>query len=133
MSERPYFNEATQAQRREALLNDQAQHSTMFERARNEIGLELGGRFAKYGQEQQVVGTGPSPYPRMSGGPWSKPDPSGTEPSLGYSVDQLEPIGGPPETVDGAPRLEGPPRAENSALPSEPQSVSGPSLLRGKI
>jgi hypothetical protein len=86
---RPYSNEASQGERREALQNDRAQGTTYVARAIAERGEELGGRFAHLGREQQVVGQGPSVYPRPPTGPWAGPDPSGDEPPLGFSVDDV--------------------------------------------
>jgi hypothetical protein len=132
MSERPYFNEATMQQKVEALRNDQAQHSTYHQRAIAEAGLELG-RFSHLSKEQIVTGSRSVPqYPRQHGTPWSKPDPSGQEPSLGYSVDAMDPIGGPPERLEGSASLPEP------QLPSaEVERGADPSLfsrsLRGKI
>jgi hypothetical protein len=91
----PYHNETSQDERREALINDrdQAQSSqgvTYIARATATMGDELGGRFAHLARgQQQVVGTGPSPYPQLpSGSPWRR-DPVPQEPPLNQDVNAL--------------------------------------------
>jgi hypothetical protein len=100
MSDQQYHNETSQAERKQALKNDQAQHSTLFERAKGEVGQELGGRFAHLARGQQhIVGTQGPTYPRINSGPWARPCPTGISPPLGYSVDAMPPEEGfnPPE------------------------------------
>jgi hypothetical protein len=101
MTDQPYHNESSQSERREALSNDQAQHSTYFEQAKGSLGQELG-RFASLSKGQQVVGATPSVWPRIPSGPWSKPDPTGIEPPTGYLIDAMPAPEGfnPPETGD---------------------------------
>jgi hypothetical protein len=88
-----YHNETSQSERRATLQND-----TYLSRAAGNIGAELGGRFQHLARgQQQVVGTAPSPYPKIPGY-WAEAD-SSVEPSLGMDINAMEPIGGPPETV----------------------------------
>jgi hypothetical protein len=101
--QRPYHNESSQAQRKEVLNNDKAQHSTYLSRAAGSIGEELGGRFAALARgQQQVVGTAPSPYPRQPSY-WAEAD-NAVEPPLNVDVNAMEPIGGPPEVVPELPK-----------------------------
>jgi hypothetical protein len=91
MTDQPYHNEATQAERREMLKGD-----TYHSRAQNELGQELG-RWAHLSKGQRVTGTAPSVWPTMpANNPWASnvvPD----EPPTGQRIDEMEPIGGPPE------------------------------------
>jgi hypothetical protein len=67
-----------------------------------------GGRFAHLSKEQQA---GPSAYPKMYSGPWAQPDPSGIEPPLGYSVNDLPPEQGfnpPPAPINPDVRTDRP-------------------------
>jgi hypothetical protein len=89
-SDQPYSNAATRAEKLAVLRNDQVQGTTYVARAIAERGEELGGRFAHLGREQQVVGQGPSVYPRPPNGPWAGPDPTPDEPPLGIDVNKVE-------------------------------------------
>jgi hypothetical protein len=60
-----------------------------------------GGRFASHSSPPTIVKGGPD-YPRISG-PWSEPDPTGIEPPTNYRIDEMEPIGGPPEVSQSTP------------------------------
>jgi hypothetical protein len=85
-------------ERRETLENDRKvreEASTMFDHARSSADDDRGGRFAGV-NPTMVVGSTPGPiYPRLpSSSPWHGPDPVPIEPSLGYSVDALEPAMG---------------------------------------
>jgi hypothetical protein len=87
-SEQRYRNDSSQAERR-AILKQDREASSYAAHAQNAVDLNPGGRFAA--SKAAVVGKAPVPqYPTIPSGPWSAPDPSGLEPSLGYSVDQLE-------------------------------------------
>jgi hypothetical protein len=94
-----YRNEADMKTKREMLSQDRAAN-TYLEQASATIGQELGGRFAHLARgQQQVVGSAPSPYPKMpANSPWSC-DPVPREEPLGVDINALEPIGGPAETV----------------------------------
>jgi hypothetical protein len=71
--------------------------------------LEMGGRYAKV-HSTTVVGSGPVQYPAQPPtSPWHH-DPCPPEPPLGYSVDDVEPVGevherGPP-SIAAAPAVE---------------------------
>jgi hypothetical protein len=137
MTNQPFRNETSQSERKATLNSDKAQHSTYHQRAISEAGQELG-RFSK---EQVITGSRSVPqYPRQHGTPWSEPDPSGTEPSLGYSVDAMEPIGGQPETVDPATSTDVvlPSSVDGRAVESAPATSPGADStisrsLRGKV
>ena len=70
---------------------------------------EMGGRYAKV-HSTTVVGSGPVQYPAQPPtSPWHH-DPCPPEPPLGYSVDDVEPVGevherGPP-SIAAAPAVE---------------------------
>jgi hypothetical protein len=89
-----YHNEASMEDRREALANDTSKggvsSDTYLSRAQSQVGQELRGRFGRLAEANfSVVGKGPLPYPRPPTGPWAEPDPTGTEPPLGFSVDDV--------------------------------------------
>jgi len=84
MSNQP-FNDTDQQTRRQVLKD------TYFSRAQSEADM-IGGRFKKE-TATQVVGV--PTYPTLpSGNPWSSPDPTGPEPTLGYEIDALPALGG---------------------------------------
>jgi hypothetical protein len=57
------------------------------------IDEDRGGRFALVRKPATIVGAGPIAYPRLpEDSPWSS-NPLPPEPPLGYSVDDLEPVG----------------------------------------
>ena len=66
-------------------------NNTYFERAQADVEAELGGRWAK----PRPMMSGQVPM-QPEGSPWSY-DPVGPEPPLGYSVDEMEPVGSPHE------------------------------------
>ena len=77
-------DEPTQQEKLEALRND-----TNFSWQQNAID-DPGGRFQKL-TPTTVTGSANSSLPRLpESSPWSSPDPSGPEPPLGYSVDQMD-------------------------------------------
>jgi hypothetical protein len=96
MADFPFNNDASQAQRRKVLENDR-KVSTYFQRAQADADLELGGRYAKV-TETTVTGATPGPiYPKQPpNSPWHH-DPMPPEPPLGFSVNDLEPVGEPHE------------------------------------
>jgi hypothetical protein len=64
--DRPFSNEASRDERAEVLRNDKAQHQPMpirgqtyLSKAQQELGSELGGRYAHLGRETTVVGARP--------------------------------------------------------------------------
>jgi len=102
MADFPFNNERSQAERQKVLENDRKVRSTYFQHAQTDPDLELGGRFKKL-IPSVVVGTGAGPvYPQQpEGSPWAK-EPIGTEPPLGYSVEDHEPVGELHERGDGS-------------------------------
>jgi hypothetical protein len=127
-----YGNPATMQEKKQTLEQDRTA-TTYFQRAQNERGQELG-RFSHLVKDLAITGLsqphGGQPPDGYYGINSRLPD----EPPLGYSIDQMEPIGGPPETA-GLPRTEGPSAAAIShVLPCQDErSVDGPSSLRGKV
>jgi hypothetical protein len=79
------------AERIRVLLQDKSARdgTTYAERAAATANDERGGRFAGYQSPAAVVKSAVD-YPRLPSGPWSEPDPTGTEPPLNYSIDALE-------------------------------------------
>ena len=88
-----FVNDSTQAERREVVKNDR---STYLDHARANEEMVAQGRFAKV-NATPVAGV--PEYPRQpEGSPWHH-DPVPTEPSLGYSVHDLPPVGTPAEVA----------------------------------
>ena len=89
-----YLNEASQAERRRQLKNDQVQATpkanTLHERAQRDADAALGGRYSAL--SKQVVVSGGTSYP-PAGGHWRDNADTAPEPPLGYSVNDLEPCG----------------------------------------
>jgi hypothetical protein len=98
MEDKPYHNDADMKTKREMLTQDRAA-STYFEQATGNVGAELGGRFQHLSRGQQhIVGQSPNAYPALpANNPWSSNVVPDEEP-LGYSVNDMPPVGGPPET-----------------------------------
>jgi|SRR6516165_7983731 hypothetical protein len=133
MTDQPFHNESSQAERRAMLKQDRA--STFFARAMASMGEELG-RYSHLGKEQVVTGSKPVPqFPRIPSGPWSEPCPSGTSPPLGYSVDAMEPVEAPSVlAISEGPsgeRRKGP--VDDNAVASPDVISTGPVSLRGKV
>jgi hypothetical protein len=84
-----YHNEARQAERRQALKAD-----CYFNRAQIEIGSELGGRFSHL---TKTVVTGVPQVPKQPENSPFHHDRCGQEPPLGYSVNDMVPVGTPSE------------------------------------
>jgi hypothetical protein len=86
-------SELTQEEKRNTLANDRRVHkNTYFSHAHP----DEGGRFAVSDQPRRhVVGSTPMPqYPIQPGGAWSNQAAAvPPEPSLGFSVNELEPLG----------------------------------------
>jgi hypothetical protein len=85
-------DEISQREKREVLRSDRLARNTYLAHA-NDTELELGGRFAKL-RPTTVIGEVAVPqYPKLpAGNPWAE-DVCGPEPSLGFSVDAIEPVG----------------------------------------
>jgi hypothetical protein len=114
------------AERLDTMRNDadvcrqqqQAQGTTMHEFAQSEANQDLGRYGAAMGKPTVTGSTPIVRYPQASA-PWQGPDPVGDEPSLGYSIDQLEPSAVPP-VEDGAPA--GATASAENIPPSQDQS-----------
>jgi hypothetical protein len=88
-------DEISQRERREVLRNDRKvrEAATYHSIAMAGVDDERGGRYATSGSKQTVIGASPIAYPAQpAGSPWAK-EPIGTEPPLGYSVDEQDPVG----------------------------------------
>ena len=92
-----FVNDSSQEERKAMLKNDR-QARTYFERAQETVGEEMGGRFKHLGSGT-VVGASPSPIPRQPPNSPFAGDPCGQEPPLGYSVDEMVPTGTPSEVA----------------------------------
>jgi len=96
-------SDITQKEKREILENDRKvrQASTYHSVAASSVDDERGGRYAHAGRSTTVVGSSPISYPAQPAqSPWHH-DPAPDEPPLGYSVEEMEPVGevherGPP-------------------------------------
>jgi hypothetical protein len=89
-----YHNDATQAERREALKAD-----CYFNRAQSEIGSELGGRF------KHLSTTSVTPVPQYPQQPPNSPfhhDPTGAEPPLGIDVNAMPGVAQPDPILEEA-------------------------------
>ena len=132
--------DTTQAEQKAVLQNDlrvrrerQADAFSYHERAIADAEIELGGRF---GTIAKPVVTGATPLPRIESGPWASPDPVPDEPSLGYSVEWVEPVGTPAEIAASLVELEAPVAAGDGApgpnsLP--PSSVGSRSSINRRV
>jgi hypothetical protein len=84
-------DDVSQAERRR-IMAEERRLRTYHGVAASSVDDEKGGRYAGSGSKQTIVGSSPISYPRIPSGPWSKnemPD----EPSLGYSVEDHDPVG----------------------------------------
>ena len=85
-------DEISQAERRRILAEDRRAR-TYFSEAQANADLELGGRYAKV-TTTTVVGAGPIQYPRLPlTAPANQAAMVGDEPPLGFSVNDIEPVG----------------------------------------
>jgi hypothetical protein len=74
------------------IMAEERRMRTYHGHAQANIDEDRGGRFAVEGKAT-VIGSGPISYPAQpSGSPWHS-EPIGTEPPLGYSVGDQEPVG----------------------------------------
>jgi hypothetical protein len=97
-------DDISQAERRRVMANDRKVMASYHSVAQSSANEDRGGRFAFSGSSTTVVGSNPISYPTQpTHSPWhSNPYPD--EPPLGYSVDEMEPVGkpferGPPSTT----------------------------------
>jgi hypothetical protein len=94
------MDEPTQAEKLAALHNDRLLRAAYSDVVDLYDDTRPHGRFA-VGARQPIT-----EYPRQpEGSPWHH-DPLGPEPPLGYSVDQMEPVGSPAEVEASIQRLE---------------------------
>ena len=121
-------DEISQAERRRIMAEDR-RGRTYFGQAQH-ADDDLGGRYAKV-HSTTITGSSPISYPAQpSTSPWHH-DPCPPEPPLGYSVDDVEPVGevherGPP-SIAAAPAVEdvsgGPSDGDVSATQSKKPST----------
>jgi hypothetical protein len=117
-------DEISQRERREVLRNDRRvrEAATYHSVALGSVDDERGGRYATGGSKQTVIGAAPVSYPTQpSGSPW-RVDMCPPEPPLGYSVDEMEPVGeaherGPPPTSTAIEDVSGGLSDKGSAAP----------------
>ena len=83
-----------QSQRRR-LMAEERRLRTYHGHAQANLGEDRGGRFAFAGSPKTVTGSSPIQYPAQPAhSPWAK-DACPPEPPLGFSVDEMEPVGEP--------------------------------------
>jgi len=83
-----------QSVRRRVMANDHKVMATYHSVAQSTVDDERGGRYAVEGK-QTVMGSSPIAYPQQpSTSPWHH-DACPPEPPLGFSVDEMEPVGEP--------------------------------------
>jgi len=116
--------DATQAERKAVLQNDlrvrrQADAFSYHDRAVADAEVELGGRFGALAKPTVVSGP---VYPQQpANSPWHS-DPVPDEPSLGYSVEAVEPVGEPGEIARSVAEVE-PHEVFASSAPGKPGSI----------
>jgi hypothetical protein len=93
-----YQNDASQAERKAMLKNDR-QAKTYFERAQVEVGSELGGRY-RHLAPASVVGV--PQYPQQPPNSPFRQDPTGAEPPLGIDVNSMMGVGQPDPVLEEA-------------------------------
>jgi len=92
-------DEISQAERRRIMAEDR-RGRTYFGQAQH-ADDDLGGRYAKV-HSTTITGSSPISYPAQpSTSPWHH-DPCPPEPPLGFSVDEMEPVGEPHERTASA-------------------------------
>ncbi len=120
MTEHPFENEASQAEKRRVMKD------TMHSRAQAALDEDRGGRFAL--ASKKPIGA-PVAYPQLpESSPWSN-DPVGDERPLGFEIDAMEPVGTEAEitrSIAGTPLT-----APTESSPAvETGGVPAPSLRR---
>src|SRR5215831_20291940 len=86
------MDENSQAERRRIMLEERRLR-TYHGQAQASMNDERGGRYAHSGNSTTVTGASPVSYPAQPAGSPCHHDPLPTEPPLGYSVDEQEPVG----------------------------------------
>jgi hypothetical protein len=85
-------DEISQAEKRR-ILNEDRKARTYLAQAQSSIDDDRGGRFAAVGKSTAVVGASPISYPQQPPtSPWAR-DVMPPEPPLGFSVNEIEPVG----------------------------------------
>jgi hypothetical protein len=86
-------DEISQAERRRVLENDRRVLATYHGVAQTSVDDDRGGRYAKV-ITTTVIGASPINYPRQPGSsPANQAALAGDEPPLGFSVNDIEPVG----------------------------------------
>jgi len=92
-------DEISQREKRRILIEERQMRTYMGQAL--DADLDLGGRFAKV-HTTTVTGSSPISYPAQPAhSPWHH-DPCPPEPPLGYSVEEMEPVGEPHERIASA-------------------------------
>jgi hypothetical protein len=114
-----------QADRREYLRNVKRLREQQASTYRDQYHSDIGGRFAITQHETVTGRESPSPPPLPASSPWSGPDLVGTEPPLGYRIDELEPssLASPEAQATGPTSADAPPV---TPLLGEQRSEVGP-------
>jgi hypothetical protein len=86
-------DEFSQAHKRKILAEDRERLSTLLDHARASANDDRGGRFAAQGKAT-VTGAAPISYPRLPlTAPANQAMMVGQEPSLGYDINAMDPVG----------------------------------------
>ena len=122
--------EISKAKKLRVLRNDvtvMKEAATFHERAQAEIGSEMG-RFKSLNKQTVVGASGGPSYPAQPETSFWRSDDTGQEPALGFSINELEPVGTRQEVERSLDRAGTPPTVPVEKLPSaaDPGSVPGP-------
>ncbi len=123
-SKHPYENETSQKLRREMLRNDR---STLLDHARAHADDAAGGRFKK---EMATEVTGVPQYPRLPATSPFASDPVPPEEPLGFSVDDMVPVGTATEVEASIADEAAMAPTESSPVVETEAASSAPSLRR---
>ena len=93
-----FQNDSSQSERKAILKNDR-QAQTYFERAQVEVGSELGGRY-RHLAPASVAGV--PQYPQQPPNSPFRQDPTGAEPPLGIDVNAMTGVGQPDPVLEEA-------------------------------
>ena len=113
-------DEISQAERRR-IMADERRMRTYHGQAASSVNDERGGRYAGSGSKQTVVGSSPIGYPQQpENSPW-RSDPCPPEPPLGFSVEEMEPVG---EIFERASATDGTSVIEENPVAQEPRPAA---------
>ena len=116
-------DQISQSERRRILAEGRRAKSTYHSVAASSADDERGGRYAAASSKPTVTGSSPIAYPQQpTGSPWAS-DPLPNEPPLGYSVEEMEPVGEPHE-IDASRR------DVAGSAPSNDVGATRPSTIR---